>query len=70
MQFQMGCHAYFKGDLFHLTSSFNPLNESVHIETSRINKEISDKKQISTKCFNIIKKCKNGYFEKCIFKQN
>ena len=57
----------FKGDLFHLTSSFNPLNESVHIETSRINKEISDKKsRYLQNAYNIIKKCKNGYFEKCI----
>ena len=57
----------FKGEIFHLITSFNPLKENVYIETSHINTEIADKKityiQHAT---DIIKKCKNGYFKKCI----
>lgn len=57
----------FNGDLFHLTSSFHPLNKSVHIETNRINKKISDEKSTYLQnASDIIEKCKNGYFDKCI----
>ena len=34
----------FEGEIFHLITTFNPLNENVHIETSHNNTEISDNK--------------------------
>ena len=57
----------FKGELFHLSTSFNPLHENVHIETSHNNTEIPDNKSTYLQnASDIIKKCKNGYFKKCI----
>ena len=57
----------FKGELFHLSTAFNPLHENIHIETSHNNTEIPDNKSTYLQnASDIIKKCKNGYFEKCI----
>ena len=57
----------FEGEIFHLITTFNALNEYVHIETSHNNTEISDKKSTYLQnASDIIKKCKNGYFKKCI----
>ncbi len=57
----------FKGEIFHLITSFNPLYENVHIETSHNNTEVPDKKSTYLQnASDIIKKCKDGFYEKCI----